>query len=158
MKRFVKLYLFYLLLLFGLLYMPVTPLALWLNHLQSSLTLTGLAYFLTPGQLQGIDIIINPHYRIIINQACNGMIPVIFLWASILAYPSKLLLKFLWMVWGYAVFSIVNIIRILIVVYLVEQQGGQQNFYWAHDLLGNALLMVTGLFLFYLFIRTSRIS
>jgi exosortase/archaeosortase family protein len=117
-----------------------------------------LAYFLAPGQLQGIDIIINPHYKIIINQACNGMIPVIFLWASILAYPSKLLLKLLWMVLGYAVFSIVNIIRILIVVYFVEQEGEQSNFYWSHDLLGNAMLMITGLFIFYVFIKRSSLK
>jgi exosortase/archaeosortase family protein len=154
MKRFILLYLFYLLLLFGFLYMPVTPPALWLNDLQSTLTLKTLGHLLPSGQLQGIDIIINPHYRIIINQACNGMIPILFLWAAILAYPAAVAHKFVWLLVGYTVFSIVNILRILLVVYVV-QQGGKADFFWIHDIVGNMLLMMTGLSLFYIFIKHS---
>jgi exosortase/archaeosortase family protein len=156
MKRFIRLYLFYLLLLFGFLYMPVTPPALWLNDLQSTLTLNALAYLLPPGQLQGINIIINPHYKIIINQACNGMIPILFLWAAILAYPVVFIKKVAWMAAGYLLLSAVNIMRIVMVVYFVELEGGRSNFFWAHDILGNILLMVTGLCCFYAFIKTRR--
>ena len=113
-------------------------------------------YFLAPEQLQGINIWINPQYKIIINQACNGIIPILFLFASILAYPSTLWLKIFWMSIGYIIFSLVNVVRILLVVYFVEQKGGQENFYWSHDLIGNALLMSVGLGLFILFIKLSK--
>jgi len=84
------------------------------------------------------------------------MIPILFLFASILAYPSALWHKIFWMGIGYMVFSLVNVLRILLVVYFVEQKEGQANFYWSHDLVGNALLMGTGLGLFIAFIKTSR--
>ena len=125
-----------------------------LNQGQTQLTLFGLNLFLKPEQLQGIDIMINPHYKIIINQACNGMIPILFLWASILAYPAKFWHKVLWIILGYFVFSVVNVARILLVVYSVEE-GGRGNFYWSHDLLGNSILMFVGLGLFVAFIKTS---
>ena len=104
----------------------------------------------------GIDIMINPHYKIIINQACNGMIPILLLCAAILAYPSRMTSKILWISVGYVVFSFVNVLRILLVVYFVKQEEGQGNFYWSHDIMGNALLMGVGLGLFITFIKISK--
>ncbi|SFZ98524.1 hypothetical protein MNB_SV-5-1291 [hydrothermal vent metagenome] len=153
MKKFVALYFLFLALLFTFFYADTSVISTAINYGQTKLTLYGLKLFLEPDQLQGIDIWINPHYRIIINQACNGMIPILFLWASILAYPSKILHKVFWMSLGYFVFSIVNVLRILLVVYFVKQPEGQANFYWSHDLLGNAILMLVGLGLFITFIK-----
>lgn len=156
MKRFIALYLLFLALLYTLFYADTNVLSTYLNEAQTSLTLALLSPFLDPGQLKGIDIWINPHYKIIINQACNGMLPILILYASILAYPSVLRHKLLWMGIGYMVFSSVNVLRILLVVHFVEQEEGRENFSWAHDLLGNSILMIVGLGLFILFIQTSR--
>ncbi len=155
MKKFIAYYFLFLALLFTFFYADTSVISSMLNETQTQLTLYGLDLFLEPGQLRGIDIWINLHYRIIINQACNGMIPILFLWASILAYPSKVVHKLLWMVLGYVIFSVVNVARILLVVYSVEE-GGRGNFYWSHDLLGNSILMLVGLGLFVAFIKTSR--
>ena len=155
MKRFAALYFLYLALFFVLFYAVSSPLSTLVNEGQTRLTLFFLDLFLAPGQLQGIDIWINPHYKIIINRACNGIVPVLFLFASILAYPSTLWHKIWWMGIGYTLFSLVNVFRILLVVYFVEQEGGKGNFYWSHDLIGNALLMAVGLGLFIAFIKTS---
>ena len=84
------------------------------------------------------------------------MIPILFLFASMLAYPSMLWRIIFWMSIGYVLFSLVNAMRILLVVYFVEQEEGQGNFYWSHDLRGNALLMGVGLGLFMVFIKTSK--
>ena len=156
MKRFVALYFLFLVLLFVLFYLPTSPLSAWLNDGQTALTLVWLDYFLAPNQLQGFDIQINPHYKIIITQACNGMIPILFLFASILAYPSSLLRKIFWMVLGYILFSIVNVVRLLFVVHATQTGEGYSDFYWSHDVVGNALLMVTGLLLFIAFIKSSH--
>ncbi|MCF6244700.1 MAG: archaeosortase/exosortase family protein [Sulfurovum sp.] len=155
MKQFVALYFLFLGLLFVLFYAPILEFSTILNDGQTKLTLYFLDFFLKSGQLKGIDIWIHPQYKIIINQSCNGVIPILFLVASILAYPSSVLHKILWIFIGYAVFSIVNVLRILLVVYATEYGEGQGEFYWSHDLVGNFLLMVTGLILFVLFIKTS---
>jgi len=156
MKRFIALYFLFLTILFTFFYADTSIVSTFLNDGQTKLTLFFLDIFLPPNQLKGIDIWINPHYKIIINQACNGMIPILFLFASILAYPSRVFHKLLWMVLGYVLFSVVNVVRILLVVYFVEGESGRGNFYWSHDLVGNALLMLVGLGLFIVFIKTAR--
>ena len=158
MKQFVALYFLFLALLFVFFYAPTSAVSTLINDGQSKLTLYFLDFFLKEGQLRGIDIWIHPQYKIIINQSCNGMIPILFLWASILAYPSSIvhkLHKIVWILVGYVVFSMVNVGRILLVVYATEHGEGQGEFYWSHDLVGNFLLMMTGLVLFVLFIKTS---
>jgi len=155
MKKFISYYFLFLAILFTFFYADTSVISNTLNDGQTKLTLYFLKLFLAPGQLQGIDIWINPHYRIIINQACNGMIPILLLWASILAYPSGIWHKIFWMLIGYFVFSLVNVFRILLVVHFVEQPAGQSNFYWSHDLIGNAILMAVGLGLFVAFIKTA---
>ena len=156
MKKFIALYLLLLLLLFTLFYADTNIVSNLINQGQTSLTLTMLEPFLKPGQLQGIDIMISPYYKIVINQACNGMIPILFYFAAVLAYPSKLWVKPLWMATGYLIFTLINVLRILIVIYFVEQKGGRANFFFAHDIFGNTLLMIVGLGLFVLFIRSTR--
>lgn len=155
MKRFIILYFLYLVILFTLFYTETSILSSLINEVQTKLTLFFLDIFLLSNQLQGIDIWINSHYKIIINQACNGMIPILFLFASIFAYPSTLWHKIYWMFIGYVIFTLVNVFRILLVVYFAEQEGGRENFYWSHDLIGNGLLMGVGLGLFVAFIKTS---
>ncbi len=155
MKQFIALYFLFLAILFVFFYAPTTMVSTMINDGQSSLTLYFLDIFLKPEQLKGIDIWINPHYKIIINKACNGVIPILFLFASILAYPSSIGHKILWMVLGYVLFSVVNVARILLVVYFTQTGEGQKEFYWSHDLVGNTLLMLTGLVLFIAFIKTS---
>ncbi|MCO4845697.1 MAG: exosortase/archaeosortase family protein [Sulfurovum sp.] len=156
MKKFVALYFLYLIILFMVFYTETSILSTLVNERQTKLTLFFLDMFLPPEQLQGIDIWINTQYKIIINQACNGIIPILFLFAAILAYPSTLWYKIFWMSIGYILFSLVNVFRILLVVYFVEQEGGRGNFYWSHDLIGNVLLMSVGLGLFILFIKLSK--
>jgi len=75
MKKFIAYYFLFLALLFTFFYADTSLLSTMLNESQTKLTLYLLNIFLEPGQLKGIDIWINPHYKIIINQACNGMDP-----------------------------------------------------------------------------------
>lgn len=158
MKRFICLYFIFLGLLFTLFYAPTSQVSQILNNTQSRFTLSVLNLFLESQQLDGIDIWINPHYKIIITKACNGVIPLLFLYASILAYPSTFRHKLLWMMLGYILFFVVNIFRILWVVFITQHGEGQGDFYWSHDIVGNTLLMLTGLGLFIAFIKTASIK
>lgn len=157
MKRFVVLYFIFLALLFIVFYAPSSKISFLLNEGQTTLTLFFLDVFLDSSQLKGVDIWINPHYKIIITKACNGIIPILFLSASILAYPSRIGYKVIWIGIGYILFSIVNVGRILMVVYITQKGSGQADFYWSHDFIGNLLLVLTGLLLFVLFIKRSSV-
>ena len=156
MKRFIALYFLFLLLLFILFYAPTTELSVSLNEIQNRWTLAALNAFLQPEQLKGIDIWVNPHYKIVITQACNGMIPILFLYASILAYPSNFKHKIVWMILGYIVFFVVNTARILWVVHITQNGEGHGDFYWSHDIVGNIVLLCTGVGLFVTYIKTAE--
>lgn len=158
MKHFITRYFLFLILLFILFYAPTTELSIVLNGIQSRWTLMALNTFLQPEQLRGVDIWINPHYKIVITQACNAVIPILFLYASVLAYPSSFKHKIVWMFVGYIVFFIVNIVRILWVVYVVQNAEGHKDFYWSHDIIGNVLLLCTGVGLFFSYIKTSKVK
>ena len=153
MKRFLFSYLIFLALLFGLFYAPIWTISDLLNEVQTNITLHGLDLFLDANQLEGNLIKIHHNYNIRINKACNGMIPILFLYGSILAYPSKIKPKIIWMSMGYILYTIVNIIRILLVVYVTQVGQGHKDFYWVHDLVGNILLMGSGLLFFIAFIK-----
>jgi exosortase/archaeosortase family protein len=154
-KKFTIKYFLFLGVLFGIFYLPTSEISTLINQAQTNTTLTILNLFLNENQLKGIDIWINPHYKIIITQACNGMIPILFLSASILAYPSRIVNKTVWLILGYIALTIVNIIRLLIVT-KVTMVYGSSSFYWIHDIFGNFLLMIFGLGLFVMFIKTSQ--
>jgi exosortase/archaeosortase family protein len=136
-------------------YSPVSFIAVWVNEGQTYITLETLDFFLKPKQLNGVDIWISKEYKIVITQACNGMIPILFLYASILAYPSRWREKIKWMFIGYVLFFVVNIVRILLVVYVTENGKGKGDFYWSHDFIGNVLLLTTGLGIFIAFIKSN---
>jgi len=153
MKRFAYTYGILLLLFFAIFYWDFSPIATSLNHYQTQITLFLLDIGLGEGRLKGIDIMINPHYKIIITKACNGMIPILVLLAAIWAYPVSWIHKLWWSVVGYLVLGAVNLFRLIMVANLVKVQA---DFPLYHDLFGNMLLMATGLGLFYLFLRGTR--
>ncbi len=78
------------------------------------------------------------------------MIPILIFGAAVFAYPARWAYRLSWIIIGYFTLTITNIFRLAMVAYLVEKQA---DFPFYHDLLGNILLMTTGLLLFYLFLR-----
>ena len=155
-RQFVLRFLLVLGFFFIIAYAPFSPLASTLNDFHTDLTLELLKPFIEKSRLKGIDIWINPHYKIYISDECSALIPILVLYAAILAYKSSLKRKIIWLLFGYVTFHIVNTLRILLVVYVTKTGEGQKEFYWSHDILGNALLMATGLLLFYTFIRNAK--
>jgi len=154
MKKFIISYIILIPAIFGILYWDISPIAEFANHYQRESLLYLLDMGLKDGQLQGIDIIISPYYKVIITKSCNGMIPYLVLVSSILAYPATWIHRVKWLIIGYFVLSTVNVLRLFIVVYFVTKTPS--NFELSHDILGNGLLMLSGLTLFYLFLRGSR--
>lgn len=152
MKKFIFTYWLGILLLFTLFYWEYSPIGLVINNLQTNLTALITSLSLPEGMMEAHRIFITEHYTLVIEKACNGMIPYLFFLASILAFPSTLRHKVQWAIMGYIFITTMNIFRIWFVTQFVLQE--QNNFSLAHDYLGNGLLILTGLILFTSFIKT----
>jgi len=153
MKKFLAYYWLSILLLFALFYWDTSILSLYLNQLQTDLTALWTSWIVPAELMQGHHIIISEDYRLVIEKACNGMIPYLFFLASIIAFPSSYWHKIVWALVGYILLMVVNVLRIGMVTEFVLD-GGRQNFSFAHDYIGNSITVATALFLFILFVKT----
>ena len=154
MKKFLLSYWLGIALLFTLFYWDYSPFSLQINNLQTNITIYLTSLSLTEGMMEAHRIFITEHYALVIEKACNGLIPYLFFLASIIAFPSTLGHKIKWAIMGYLFISAMNVFRIWFVTQLVLQE--QNNFSLAHDYLGNGLLILTGLILFTSFIKTRK--
>jgi exosortase/archaeosortase family protein len=152
MKKFLLTYWLGIALLFTIFYWEYSPISSIFNNYQTSLTSFITSLSLANGMMEGHRIFITEHYALVIEKACNGMIPYLFFLASILAFPSTLVHKIKWAIMGYLFITSMNVFRIWFVTQFVMQ--GEKNFSLAHDYLGNGLLILTGLILFTSFIKT----
>jgi len=151
MKKFLLSYWLGMALLFGIFYWDYSPFSL-INNSQTNITTYLTSLSLPKEMMNGHHIIISEHYSLVIEKACNGMIPYLFFVASILAFPATLAHKAKWAIMGYLFITSINVFRIWFVTQFVMQ--GRGNFSLAHDFLGNGLLILTGLILFTSFIKT----
>lgn len=154
MKKFLFTYWLGIAMLFGVFYWDLSPISLIINQLQTDLTAYLTSLTLTDGMMKDYHILINPSYALVIEKACNGIIPYLFFLASIIAFPSTLIHKIKWAIMGYGVILIMNVFRIWLVTQFVLD--AQHNFSLAHDYIGNALLIFTGLILFIGFVKSRK--
>lgn len=154
MIKFLLTYWFCIPLFFGLFYWELSPLSEYINQLQTDFTTYLTSLTLPSNMIENYNIPISNNYSLVIEKACNGLIPYIFFLAAIVAFPSTILHKFKWAILGYIVIIAMNIFRIWFIVELVLQE--QSNFSLAHNYLGNILLLITGLTLFILFVKSRK--
>ena len=152
MKKFLLTYWTGIIILFAVFYWEYSPISAIINNYQTNLTSLFTSFSLKEGMMEAHRIFITEHYALVIEKACNGMIPYLFFLASILAFPSTITHKVKWAIIGYLFISAMNVFRIWFVTQFVLQS--QNNFSLAHDYLGNGLLILTGLILFTSFIKT----
>jgi len=156
MKNFLFSYWLGIALLFALFYWNLSPLSSLINNLQTDLTSLLTSFTLDKNIMQNNQIFITEHYTLVIEKACNGMIPYLFFLASIIAFPSTIMHKVKWAFMGYVFISTMNIFRIWFITQFVLQE--KSNFSLAHDYLGNGILILTGLILFTSFVKTRKKS
>ncbi len=152
MKRFLLTYWMGIALLFAIFYWDLSPISTIINSIQTNLTAYLTSLSLPIGMIEEHKIFISPHYALVIEKACNGMIPYLFFLASIVAFPSSFIHKAKWAVMGYFFITAINIFRIWFVTQFVLEE--KNNFSLAHDYLGNGILILTGLVLFTSFVKT----
>lgn len=155
MKKFLIYYWFSILAFFGLFYWEASLISLSVNTLQTELTALWTSWLIAPpAVMDGHYIVITDNYRLVIEKACNGIVPYLFFLASIVAFPASTWHKLAWALIGYLVLMVVNVVRIWMVTQFVLE--GRHHFSLAHDYLGNALVIMAALGLFVLFVKTRR--
>ena len=154
MKKFLLSYWLGIALLFTLFYWDYSPFSFQINNLQTNITIYLTSLSLPERMMEAHKIFISPSYALLIEKACNGLIPYLFFLASIIAFPSTLKHKIKWAILGYLFISAMNVFRIWFVTQFVLEE--KNNFTLAHDYLGNGLLILTGLILFTSFIKTRK--
>jgi len=154
-NKFLILFPLWLLTLFGLFYWgnyySLSPIGKVIDSAQRGIIMPILDTILQ-NPIINYDIVINPKYRIIITPECNGIIPYLMILAAIIAFSCQLKRKIIWAILSYIVIFVVNIIRLIVVVNVVNSYG-TDSFYLIHDIGGNLLLILTGSGLFLLYIR-----
>jgi len=156
MRKFLLTYWMGIALFFGIFYWDASPLSFIINHHQTNFTIYLTSLTLPQEMMTNAHINITEHYSLVIEKACNGMIPYLFFLASIVAFPSNIFHTVKWAILGYFIISMVNTFRIWFVTKMVMEE--QHNFSLAHDYIGNALLIITGLLLFVAFVKTRTIE
>lgn len=152
MKKFLLLYPLTLAILFVLFYWETSSLATLINTWQVNLSSELTRLTLAKESMEGNRIFITPTFALIIDKACNGLIPYFFFLASIIAFPSTLAHKIKWAILGYLLLSLLNVFRIWFITQMVMLENS--NFSLAHDYMGNMLLVLSALVLFIAFIKT----
>jgi exosortase/archaeosortase family protein len=156
MKNFLLIYWLSIVVVFAIFYWEASPFSAIINNNQTNFTSYLTSLTLPDILMHENHIKISTYYGLVIEKACNGMIPYLFFVASVIAFPSTLIHKVKWMLMGYVIIMVMNTFRIWLVTQFVLQ--GREHFSLAHDFLGNTLLITTGLFLFIAFVKSRRKS
>ena len=154
MRAFILKYWLGVALLFAFFYWEQSPLSA-INYIQTNLTVFLTSLTLPIEMMSGHEILISSNYMLVIEKACNAMVPYLLFLASILAFPSSIEHKIKWIVIGYIMIVIINIFRIWLVTQFVL--NSRDSFSLAHDYIGNMILIVAGLVLFVVFVKSRPI-
>ena len=154
MKNFLFTYWISMALLFAIFYWDFSPISAIVNTAQTDLTSFLTSLILPMNMMEGNHIFITSNYSLVIEKACNGMILYLFFLAPIIAFPALYEHKIKWAIGGYIIIMMVNIFRIWLITQLVLEE--RSNFSFAHDYLGNILLIITSILLFIAFVKSRK--
>lgn len=147
-------------LLFLLTYIEGLSPFFFLNDLQTELTviLTGYGVALTglPVEMAGPLMLFDNGVRLLIHYTCNALAPILLFFAAVLAYPTFWQTKLRWLLAGYVILVLLNLIRMLLVSYAVSVRP--ESFELAHDYVGRYGVAALTVALFYLFTERSELN
>ncbi len=154
MKRFVILYLFYILLFFIL--VDYEPVRKWL-HIEEFYNSFITALSAKAIELVGIpvsyseNILHLPHADMVIKFGCNGLEAVLIYLAGVLAYEAGAKVKLLGAVAGIVVLEIINILRIVLLAYVLEYHP--DIFDVLHDYITQSIMIILAFILFLIYLQ-----
>lgn len=160
MQGYVLRYAFWAPLLFALLYFegfsPLFFIANLQTVLTAKLTEVGIVLCALPITLDGIVIAFKSGFTLQILHECNGFAPILLFWAAVWSYPTDIKLKVFWTLLGYTVLIMVNIMRIMLILYVVDID--KDNLTWSHNYVGRYGMGVMTLMLFWIFTQIAEVK
>ena len=129
---------FFAALLFSLVYFDGFSPLIFVSEAQTALTvfLTGksIALFSLPVGMEGTRLVFAHGMRLSIFNECNGLASILLFSSAVLAFPTLPKQKFSWLLAGYTLLSLFNLIRIVATAYAVSYDPAA--FWWSHDIAG----------------------
>ena len=160
MKGYVLRYAFWAPLLFALIYFEGFSPLFFIANLQTALTanLTEMVIHLLtlPISVDGIVITFKSGFYLRILHECNGLAPILLFWAAVWSYPTAIRVKVFWTLAGYFVLVVLNILRIMLVLYVVDID--RENLVWSHHYVGRYGMGVMTLTLFWIFTSVAEVK
>ena len=86
-----------------------------------------------------------------INDTCNGLILYSLYFSAILAFSGSLKQKLIWLIAGFLLIEAVNILRLIILSYIIEHYYDYFNFF--HNIFFQGLLIILAILLIYFYIK-----
>ncbi len=153
MKGYALRYAFWALLLFALFYFKSYSPLFFISDLQTDLTTLLTAFGIDllglPVQMDGIEMVMRDGLHLRIMHECNAMAPLLLFAAAVWSYPTGLRTKALWTLLGYVLLVLLNLARIMFVLYVVDID--RVNLEWSHHYVGRYGMGFLTLGLFWLF-------
>ena len=141
------------LLLFSLVYFEGFSPLFFLNELQTALTVqmtqSAVSLFSLPIRMEDNVLIFKHGMQLFVVNDCNGLAPLLLFWSAVAAFPTTLKTKIPWLLMGYVLLTMLNLIRIVAVAYGVTLDP--QSFGWSHDIAGRYGMGVLTLLLYWIF-------
>ncbi|MDX1348442.1 MAG: exosortase/archaeosortase family protein [Thiomicrorhabdus chilensis] len=146
-------YLLWVALLFFLLFFEgVSPLFVfneWQTQLTIFITRLWVEGLHLPVLIQADTLILANKMHLQILHECNGLTPYLLYLAAILAYPTDLKSKTLWLLIGYVAIVLINTVRMLGITLVVIDSP--ERFHLVHDWIGRYGVGILTVLIFYLF-------
>lgn len=148
-------YVFYGVILFGLIYFEEFSPLIFINDLQ-----TKLSVFITQQWINILElpIEVEGHYftfkhglELTLDPECNGLATYLFLLTAIISYPSNIKQKIKWSILSYVILFIANTLRLNWIIYHVIDYP--EDFIFVHDIIGLYSMVLLTWIIFYFFTR-----
>lgn len=157
--RYVVCYIIWVSVLFALIFFEgFSPFHI-INELQTTMTLylthLWVDIFSIQVSIIGEKIIFEHGFKLLILNECNGMTPILLFTAGVLSYPTKYQFKIEWILGGYIILVIINMMRIyFITIWLLDNP---ESFHFMHNFIARYIVGAFTLLLFYLFTRNAKV-
>jgi len=115
-----------------------------------------LDFFAFPFIFQERSIMLPNHFTIDIVDDCNAFLPFLLFAAAIFASSEKVTKKLFWVLLGWFTIMLSNIIRILLLVFITNQN--KNLFFISHDISTYFFMPLILLTLYWFFLKKNQIS
>ncbi len=159
MKKFLLLYITYILIFFSIIEIPfiinIFPIEEFTTHIAVEATKISINLIGIEAKVNGISFELD-NAIMMVDPDCNGLKAVMLFVAVILAYPSSLKVKVIWILGSIIFLQFINIVRITFLAWVLRYHF--DNFDFIHDYISPIFVISIALFMFYKYVDIANKS